>query len=66
MGALDKLAIPFPRVFWPKEPDFRGYISDSVPPLLFVGEATNRDYAAAVHGAHLSGLQAAGHALKGA
>lgn len=66
MEALDKVAIPFLRVFWPKEPDFRGYVSDSAATPLFVGEATNRDYAAAVHGAHLSGLQAAGQALKGA
>lgn len=29
MGALDELAIPFPRFFRPKEPDFRGYVSDS-------------------------------------
>ena len=65
-GVLDKIAIPFLRVFWPKEPDFRGYVSDSDATPLFVGEATNRDYAANVHGAYLSGLRAAAQALKGA
>ena len=66
MGVLDKVAMPFLRVFWPKEPDSRGYVSDSDATPLFVGEATNRDYAATVHGACLSGLRAARQALKGA
>ena len=66
MGVLDRVAIPLLRLFWPKEPDFRGYVTESDATPLFVGDATNRDYAATVHGAYLSGLQAAGHALKGA
>ena len=66
MGVLDKVAILFLRVVWPKESDFRGYVSDSDATPLFVGEATNRDCAAPVHGAYVSGLRAAGQALKGA
>ncbi|MDE0264712.1 MAG: FAD-dependent oxidoreductase [Bryobacterales bacterium] len=66
MGVLDEVAIPFLRVSWPKEPDLRGYLSKLDATPLFVGEATNRDYAATVHGAYPSGLRAAGQALKGA
>ena len=63
-GVLDKVAIPFLRALWPKEPDFRDYVSGSDATPLVAGEATNRDYAATVHGAYLSGLRAAGQALK--
>ena len=66
MGVLDRVAIPLFRVFWPKEPDFRGYVSESDATPLFVGDATNRDYAATLDGAYLSGLRAAGQASKGA
>ena len=65
MGVLDKGAIPFLRIFRPKEPAFRGYVSGSDATPLFVGEAANGDYAATVHSAHLPGLRAAGQALKG-
>ena len=65
MGVLDKVARPFLRVFWPKEPDFRGYVSESDATPLFAGEATSRDCAATVHGAYQSGLRAAGQTLKG-
>ena len=58
--------MPLLRLFWPKEPDFRGYVSESDATPLLVGDATNRDYAATVHGACLPGLRAAGRALKGA
>lgn len=64
MGVLDRVAIPLLRVFWPKEPDFRGYVAESDATPLFMGDAANRDYAATVHCAYLSGLGAAGQALK--
>ena len=64
MGLLDRVSIPFLRIFWPKEPNLRGYVSESDATPLFVGEATNRDYAATDRSAHLSGLRAAGQAPK--
>lgn len=65
MGILDRVAIPLLRLFWPKEPDFRGYVSESDATPLFVGDATNRDYAATVHGAYLSGCGPRGKPSKG-
>lgn len=37
MGALNRIVLVFPRVFWPAEPDFLGYMSDErgeIPAIL--------------------------------